>query len=450
MNLLNIKSTLGLNANKTHISHPFSVPEGTTRLHLELAFTPRLVSGQPGANALSMTLFDPAGVRGAGHNRDNNVIDLSTAFATAGYVAGPIPAGVWDLVIDVHMVVPNGDITYTLTADASTDPVMEPATIWPHGVIPQRGPGWFRGDLHSHTIHSDGSWDVPDVVAAARRAGLDFMVLTDHNTVSPLAQMDSLSTAEMLTFGGIELTTYYGHALALGVRHWIDWRVKVGERSMPQIADEVEAAGGTFVIAHPMSPGDPECTGCDWRYVEMMPGSARVVEIWNGGEWARYNEMGLRLWYSWLNEGYRIAATSGTDVHGPQPDGLRVGFNNVYAEALTEMAILDAIRRGHNYVSSGPVLDFTAVSASGAHAMMGDALPNELITLTIRWRDVPNGAKLRHVVDGNIVSKETIDSNGEFTWGAVAGAFRWRVVEIRDVNGDLLAVTNPIYVERAV
>ena len=113
---------------------------------------------------------------------------------------------------------------------------------------------------------------------------------------------------------------------------------------MPDIAAAVAAAGGLFVIAHPMSVGDPVCTGCDWRYDDMMPGNARCVEIWNGGPWSEDNERGLSLWYSWLNQGYRMVATAGSDIHGPSDVDTFVGLNNVYAAELSERAILDAVK----------------------------------------------------------------------------------------------------------
>ena len=63
----------------------------------------------------------------------------------------------------------------------------------------------------------------------------------------------------------------------------------------------------------------------------MLPGPARMVEIWNGGVWSDYNEDGLVLVYSWLKEGYRLALTAGTDNHGDDDVTSLFGFNHVYA-----------------------------------------------------------------------------------------------------------------------
>src|SRR5437867_67863 len=49
---------------------------------------------------------------------------------------------------------------------------------------PTRAPGWYRGDLHSHSVHSDGSNTVAEMAEAASAIGLDFLAPTDHNTIS--------------------------------------------------------------------------------------------------------------------------------------------------------------------------------------------------------------------------------------------------------------------------
>jgi hypothetical protein len=152
----------------------------------------------------------------------------------------------------------------------------------------------------------------------ARHHQIDFVTLTDHNTISGLVEMDSLSSDELLTMGGFELTTFYGHALALGLRRAIDWRVHPGTRTMTGIKAEVEAEGGLFVIAHPTCPGDPICTGCHWEYQGLMPGTAKLVEVCNEHFSSGSNNQGaLELWYQWLNLGHRLYATVGSDIHGP-------------------------------------------------------------------------------------------------------------------------------------
>ena len=76
-------------------------------------------------------------------------------------------------------------VEYAIMADVSFTPALgENAPTWLPGRTSPPGPGWYRGDLHGHTLHSDGDWDVPDLVAAARHNQFDFVTLTDHNTLS--------------------------------------------------------------------------------------------------------------------------------------------------------------------------------------------------------------------------------------------------------------------------
>jgi hypothetical protein len=347
------------------------------------------------------------------------------------------------------MVMPGAPCRVHIEIRGSDGPVTDRPQEWPQGRTAPRGRGWYRGDLHAHTIHSDASWDVPDLVAWAHSNHLDFVTLSDHNAVSGLTQMQAARDNRLLTMGGLELTTFWGHALVLGVHDWVDWRVRVGERSMPQIAAEAMARGGTFIIAHPKSVGDPLCTGCQWRYEEMMPGNARTVEVWNES-WlseSDNNEEAFNLAMSWMNQGYRIAMTSGTDNHGRSHDTRPYGFNVVYAEELGEREILTAIRSGHSYLSSGPTLALNA-DAVDQHTMMGDAinvLPDAAIHVSASWGDVPAGAELGLVVNGQTQETRPVIDHGAHSWEFVRGHSNWCLLTLRDRDGAMLALTNPIY-----
>ncbi len=326
--------------------------------------------------------------------------------------------------IHVHRV--SGPCPYEVLVDWQRGAATTPSPAAPaasRGARPGRsGPGWYRGDLHAHTVASDGSWETPALLAAARAAGLDFVTLTDHNTISHLAGIGEMTSADLLVMGGFELTTFHGHALSLGTRDWIDWGVIESGRSMQAIAADVRGRGGLFVIAHPTSVGDPHCTGCDWRFDDMMPGTAGVVEVWNGpwgGE--SNNERALALWYEWLRQGHRLVATAGTDAHGPGIED-HVGFNMVAAEDRTEAAILAAVAAGRLYLTSGPRLAFEGGN--------------------VRWGACPPGSLVRLVREGEPPLE--LRADGEGARPVAAGRSRWCVVEVRDTAGTLLALSNPV------
>ena len=76
----------------------------------------------------------------------------------------------------------------------------------------------------------------------ARDHGLDFVFVTDHNTTSGLGEIEALGSAEFLVAGGVELTTFWGHALCLGARTWVDWRVRPGAGQMARLAAAASAS----------------------------------------------------------------------------------------------------------------------------------------------------------------------------------------------------------------
>jgi hypothetical protein len=503
--------TLTFADNKQVIRFPFDVPPGCERLEITLRYAPERAGGIE--NLLVPALFDPAGCRGTGHRGGAmKRVVVEESRATPGFLAGPLTPGRWGAEVEVHLVMPDEACRLTLDIIVSPDEAPDAAEIRQfaglaaagraaqaqkplgHGVAPN-APGWYRGDLHTHTVHSDGHIDVTDRILAAEEQGLDFFFLTDHNTVSGLVELGGpnpvpaklatpfptreggsdpgtgspfpfreggqgvTSGSRLLPLGGMELTTFYGHALCLGAREWIDWRVRPGDGGMAAIAQATEQAGLLFIIAHPCSVDDPYCTGCAWHYDEVSPGPARAVEVWNG-PWAgdSGNEENLSLWYAWLNRGQRVVGTAGSDAHEGYGDAQGLGFCVVYAEAMSQAGLLDGIRRGHLYLSAGPRLDLSATPAvdegestvvgSRRPAMIGDRLDlgeGQTAEFSVSWEECPAGAELRVIVDGQPRLRRPVGQSGQYRWRLQAGEAHWCLVEVRHADGNMLALTNPIF-----
>src|SRR5262249_54514043 len=154
--------------------------------------------------------------------------------ATPGYLPGEIEPGLWQVVIGLHMVPADG-VRYRVTAEPSTGPAADhavvsappaPATRPARRELPA-APRRPRpaGDLHAHTVHSDGAMTVPELACLAISRGLDFIAVTDHNTVSHHAELPAAARGYGITLlPGQELTTDRGHAGVLGDTGWIDFR----------------------------------------------------------------------------------------------------------------------------------------------------------------------------------------------------------------------------------
>lgn len=93
------------------------------------------------------------------------------------------------------------------------------------------------GDGHLHTVHSDGRRTPAQLAAAARAAGRDFMVSTEHNTPSASLQWGEHAGADLLILNGEEVTTRSGH--------WPAWNLKAGRNWIAESAQVQVTFGAT-------------------------------------------------------------------------------------------------------------------------------------------------------------------------------------------------------------
>lgn len=120
----------------------------------------------------------------------------------------------------------------------------------------------YAGAIHVHSTYSDGGGTVADIVRAGQRTGLDFVVLTDHDTLQPRFDGHHGYHDGLLLIVGEEVNTSAGHLLALGVGRDVDQRGPLG---LPALVREISDAGGLSIAAHPT--GRRPWT--DWTLEEM-------------------------------------------------------------------------------------------------------------------------------------------------------------------------------------
>ena len=150
---------------------------------------PTVPAGTQG-NACDIGIFDERGTELGGRGFRGWSGGARTEFsiradeATPGYLAGPVRAGTWHVVLGPYTVAPQGldyKVTITLRFGA---PGATPKPVYPPERAKGRGRAWYRGDCHLHSVHSDGRRTPAELAAAARAAGLDFINTTEHNTTS--------------------------------------------------------------------------------------------------------------------------------------------------------------------------------------------------------------------------------------------------------------------------
>ncbi|ETK37951.1 CehA/McbA family metallohydrolase [Microbispora sp. ATCC PTA-5024] len=351
----------------------FEVPPGTAAVTVRLSY-------DRSAGVLDLGCEGPGGFRGwSGGARSEYTI--APTWATPGYLPGEPEPGVWKVVLGLYRV-PLAGLPYEVRVirhrRAPAVPRRHPSRCVRTPRSPHRDPAavrrglpgvggmrWLAGDLHAHTTHSDGSLDVYELACVAADRGLDYLAVTDHNTVSHHAELPAASAlAGILLVPGQEVTTDLGHANAFGRIGWVDFR-----RPPDEWADRVREAGGVLSVNHPVA-GD-----CAWRH--PMTGRPRVAELWHWSWWDRTWGAPLAWGRAWADD---LVPVGGGDYHSPE-EGHPPGDPTTWVLAETAGgrgpeaadAVVAAVAEGRTAVSAspdGPLLlrhgdEFLAVDADG-------------------------------------------------------------------------------------
>jgi hypothetical protein len=342
---------------------PVEVSPGTAALRVKLEYE------RAGA-VLDLGCLGPSGFRGwSGGSREEFVVAADAA--TPGYLPGEIEPGLWQVFLGLHQVPADG-VRYRVTAEAlpggwTPDEYIAPAIPAdrpaPRDLPAAPGRRWLAGDLHSHTVHSDGALTVPELAALAVSRGLEFLAITDHNTVSHHRELPAMSARYGITLvPGQEVTTAEGHAGVLGDTGWIDFR-----QTPDDWLDAAEAGGGLMSVNHPV--GGP----VSWLYT--MRRRPPLAEIWHWSWLDPAWTHTLAWWHAWDPAAIPVG---GSDWHREGADS-PLGVPTTWVEAECDdgpaepAAIGDALRAGRVAISAGregPVLlrhdgDLVAAGADG-------------------------------------------------------------------------------------
>jgi hypothetical protein len=433
--------------NGPYLALPFEVPAGTTRIDVTYRFDD--------GHILDLGLFDARiasfpsreGFRGWSGSARRQVF-VARDGATPGYLGGAIDAGTWQVVLGLAKLGPT-PCHYHVEITTDSAPRAQGAEPRPRSVtVP--GPRWFRGDLHSHSYYSDARGSLDDLLAAARARHLDFLAVTDHNTVGHHVPARAASSSDLVILPGEEVTTYRGHANVWGVTGWVDFRItRPGD--VERLVEHVHRRGGLFAVNHPRH--SPNCIGCDWEH--PIPDTIDVFEAWNG-PWAYRNWEALERYDALLRRGLRPTLVGGSDRHQPgwpdtDPESLWVGSPTTWfhLDALSEATLLQGLAGGRAFVSEGPRgprLDLEVEGAgmgSAVHVPAGRALQ---VT-----SDVEGGAgsTLRYVGAHGVVREVPIPGErftDRFAWPADGPFLRAEVLAV----GDEAAVTEQYEALRAL
>ncbi|NYD43299.1 CehA/McbA family metallohydrolase [Nocardioides panaciterrulae] len=437
---------------------PFHVPRGVRAIEVGYDYHPTSI-GPTTVNVVDIGIFDPSGhalgdARGfrgwSGGARRS--FRISRAHATPGYLAGPITPGRWAVALGPYQIVGAGT-PWTVRVTLHFGPrgpgfVPQPAPT----AVPGSGPGWYRGDLHVHTVHSDGHQTQAQVLADARAAGLDFLGSAEHNTSSAQRTWGRHVPADFLVIAGEEVTTRTGHWLATGLEPgtWIDWRYRPADGQLGRFADRARAAGGLAIAAHPFQLG----AGIGWEFGDDFA-EMDAVEVWNG-PWSGLNqtanERAVQRWHQLLTDGVFKPAVGNSDSHGHEQ---RIGLAQtvVRAGALSVEEILAGYRGGHSWLaeSSGVGLELTA-RLGAVTGGCGDRVPSgegDAVAVRLHVTGLDDGCVATLLGPGPGAPLATAAASGgealiETTVPGGTGFVRAEVRRGTTPTAPMVAMTNPV------
>jgi len=436
----------------SYFTVPFEVPPGTVELevrHDDLA----------SENILDWGLEDPDGFRGYGGGNEEPAI-VGEKAASRSYLAGPLPPGTWKVTVGkakIRKTPARYRIEVHLRTTARLAPQPERQPYRPASALSAQ-PRWYAGDFHVHSRESgDAKAPLEELARYARGQGLDFVVLTEHNTTSTL---DFLVDAQprfpdLLLVPGVEYTTYAGHANAIGATNYVPPRVNEGI-TLEEAIGAFHRQGALFSINHPTYDVGDLCIGCAWQ-LTVPPGGVDAIEVANGG-WEKlgrfFSEGALGYWDWLVAQGHHTAALGGSDDHraGVDLDFTQSAIGNpttlVYARELSVAALLEGIREGRTVVKlqgpEDPMVDLTSsVAPTGDTVLARSARLSARVTGARghQVRFVHNGVRLPlvEVTSDDFVLEQDVTAPGH-------GEDRFRV-EVW-INGHPRTVTSHLWVAR--
>lgn len=337
---------------ETHFFVEFEVPEGIVEIEIR---HDDLSAG----NILDWGLDDPNGFRGWGGSNSEPAF-VGEQAASRSYIYGPIPAGTWEVVVGKAKIVET-PARYEIDVFLRTE-----ATLPPQLRAPYEDPGalvdearWYAGDFHVHSRQSgDARPGIDETLEFAEGVGLDFVMLSEHNTNSGLTLYAEVQPdfPELLIVPGIEWTTYSGHANALGATEWVDHKIGVRGATTAGAIQQFQNQGALFSINHPTVPGGNLCIGCPWEN-PVDPGVIDGLEV-QSAVWPA-----IDYWEDMCTNGSHAAAIGGSDDHDggqretPLITPIGTPTTMVFAEELSVDAIIEGVRSGRTVVKLNGIDD---------------------------------------------------------------------------------------------
>ena len=398
-----------------------------------------------------VTLHDKSGARGQvlkTHLQEKVVgfIGQSVATTSATMIAGSIPSGVWRVTYEIEGEVKVQSALHLTILQHATNQWIEEGTenIMVHPKSNHKT-GWVKGDLHTHTIFSDGKMSRENNLCSAAKQELDFFVATDHQVVTHL-----WPKSDIAVYAGVELTTPMGHGNFLGVNHLLVEAYEIS--SLPihtQMMDLIKKnrGNGLFSVNHPfLEPWE-------WQLDELPLAWIDALELCNDPTFhdnTAATEKALHFWSKLWNDGWKIPGVGGSDSHllmtekypgSELPSLIGDPATYIHVRALNQEDLLKGIKEGKTLLSRTGKIFLS--SLEDREILPGQQMKRLTGTLEVAIEG-DQFVTFEWVLDGQIVQTKS-GTVSTFTYQFNQEDYHWLRVDIRGDQGIFLGTMTPIY-----
>ena len=133
---------------------------------------------------------------------------------------------------------------------------------------------FYKGAIHIHSVFSDGTGTIDEISRAAKEAGLDWIIITDHNKIG--FEQGIYNGVYVLAGEEISPSSQSNHCMAFGIKEQIDKTEKPWE-----FLYEIKKQNGLSCICHPHESLERQNDYPPIRWEHSDSKMVDGVEIWN-------------------------------------------------------------------------------------------------------------------------------------------------------------------------
>ncbi|MBT5872699.1 MAG: CehA/McbA family metallohydrolase [Candidatus Latescibacteria bacterium] len=238
----------------------------------------------------------------------------------------------------------------------------------------REGLRWFKGNLHTHTTRSDGAREPEEVVRDYQARGYDFLAITDHDILVEPEPYQHNTTMTLIP--GVEVTANGPHLLHINTSERVP-----PHRDRQDVLDEIAEQKNSFaVLNHPnwLAP----LPGLHYTHSNMRELSRYAgIEIYNGViERLPGTALATDQWDQLLSNDMRLWGYGHDDSH--LAGDVELAWNMVQAPESSASELVDSLREGRFYVSTGIYIQSIAVSERTIRVITSNATRIRFIS---RW-----------------------------------------------------------------